>query len=179
MKCRWILSAIAVTISLGAWGAAAQGPQGVGASEAAQASSGPHISNPMKWLKKDPSTETASLDANGNENMKLTAKLQIQGLLPANANVKDTCSTIKELSDCVAALHAGHNVGVDFDCLKSKLSGVQTTLNSPNCASTTDGKPVDLTKAIHSLKPKADAKAEAKRAEAQSREDLKEAGSGT
>ena len=179
MKWKWILTATAVSISLSAWGAAAQGPQGVGASEAAQASAGPRISNPMKWLKKDASTETASLDANSNENMKLTAKLQVQGLLPANANVKDTCATIKELGDCVAALHAGRNVGVDFDCLKSKLSGVQTTLNSPNCASTTDGKPVTLTKAIHSLNPKVDAKAEAKRAEAQSREDLKEAGSGT
>lgn len=179
MKCTWILAAIALSISLSAFDAAAQGPQGAGAAEAAQASSGPHISNPMKWLKKEPNTETASLDANSNENMKLTAKLQMQGLLPANANVKDACSTIKELGDCVAALHAGHNLGVDFDCLKSKLSGVQTTLNDPACASTTDGKPVDLTKAIHSLKPKADAKAEAKRAETESREDLRAAGSGT
>lgn len=179
MKCKWILAATALSVSLGAFGAAAQGPQGVGAADAAQASSGPHISNPMKWLKKDPSTETASLDANSNENMKLTAKLQAQGLLSASVTVKDACATIKELSDCVAALHAGRNLGVDFDCLKSKLSGVQTTLNSPACASTTDGKPVDLTKAIHSLKPKADAKAEAKRAEGQSREDLKDVASGT
>jgi hypothetical protein len=179
MKSKWILAAVAVSISLSAVGTAAQGPQGTGAAEAAQSSSGPHLSNPIKWIKKEPHTETASLDANSNQNAKLTAKLQTQGLVPANADLKDTCLTIKELGECVAALHAGHNLGLDFDCLKSKLSGVQTRLDAVSCASTTDGKPVSLIKAIHSLKPNADAKAEAKKAEEQSREDLKEAGSGT
>lgn len=180
MKYRWILAAFAVSVSMGALGKAAQGPQGTGAAEAAQSSSGPHISNPIKWIKKEPHTETASLDANSNQNVRLTSKLQLQGLLPANANLKETCSTIKELSDCVAALHAVHNLGLDFNCLKSKVSGVQVSLEAAaSCASATDGKPVSLSKAIHSLKPDADAKGEAKKAEAQSREDLSEAGSGT
>ena len=180
MKPTWILAAVAATVSLGALGAAAQGPQGTGAAEAAQSSNGPHISNPIKWVKKEPHTETASLDTNNNLNVKLTSKFQMQGLLPANANLKETCSTIKELSDCVAALHAGHNLGLDFNCLKSKLSGVQTSLmTASSCTSTTDGKPVSLNKAIHSLKPDADSKAEAKKAETQSHEDFREAGSGT
>jgi hypothetical protein len=167
-------------VPLSALVAAAQGPQGVGASDAAQSSAGPHVSNPMKWLRKEPRTETASLDATSDQNAKLTAKLQMQGLLPGRADVKDACSTIKELGDCIAALHASHNLGVDFDCLESKLSGVQAKLDAASkCASATDGKPVTLVKAIHSLKPNADAKAEAKKAEEQSREDMKEAGSGT
>ena len=177
MTRKWIL-ATALGFSLNAMGAAAQGPQGSGASEAAQSSSGLHISNPMKWVKKDPHTETASLDPASNQSAKLSARLQMQGVLPASANVTDTCSTIKDLGDCVAALHAGRNLGLDFDCLKSKLSGVQTKVDAHSCASATDGKPVNLTKAIHSLRPHADAKVEAKKAEAQSREDLKEAGTG-
>jgi hypothetical protein len=104
----------------------------------------------------------------------------MQGVLPAKEDLKAACSTIKELGDCIAALHAGRNLGLDFDCLKSKLSGVQAKLDTAqSCASATDGKPVSLIKAIHSLKPNADAKAEAKKAEAQSRDDMKETGSGT
>lgn len=180
MKRKWILAAVAVCMPLGAISAAAQGPQGAGAAEAAQSSAGPHVTNPIKWLKKEPHTETASLDASSDQNAKLTAKLQMQGVLPSSTDLKNTCSTIKELGDCVAALHAGRNLGVDFDCLKSKLSGVQAKLESASkCSSATDGKPVTLVKAIHSLKPNADAKAEAKKAEEQSKEDLKDMASGT
>ena len=103
MKRKWILAACR-RLPLSAIGAAAQGPQGAGASDAAQSSAGPHVSNPIKWLKKEPHTETASLDASSDQSAKLTAKLQIQGLLPAPGDVKDACSTIKELGDCVAAL---------------------------------------------------------------------------
>ena len=180
MKRKWIFAAVFVYLPFGALGAVAQGPQGAGAADAAQSSAGPHVSNPIKWLKKEPHAETASLDATSDQNAKLTAKLQMQGVLPAKADLKAACSTIKELGDCIAALHAGRNLGLDFDCLKSKLSGVQAKLDTAqSCASATDGKPVSLIKAIHSLKPNADAKAEAKKAEAQSRDDMKETGSGT
>lgn len=174
---KWILAA-ALSLSLNAIGTAAQGPQGVGAAEAARSDSGIHISNPIKWVKKDPNTETASLDAKADQTTKLSARLQMEGVLPANASVKDACSTIKELGDCIAALHAGRNLGVQFDCLKSMVSGVQVKLDQPSCKSGTDGKPVSLAKAIHSLKPDANAKGEAKKAESQSREDLKELGTG-
>jgi hypothetical protein len=180
MKRKWILAAIAVGVFLPALGAAAQGPQGTGAAEAAQSTNGPKSLNPIKWVKKEPHAETGSLDATSSQNAKMTAKMQQQGLLSATANLTETCSSIKELGDCVAGLHASRNLGLDFDCLKSKLSGVQTSLvGASSCASATDGKPVSLSKAIHALKPGADAKAEAKKAEKQSQEDFREAGSGT
>jgi len=181
-KQKWILGAVCGVslILLNAASASAQGPQGTGAEEAARSDSGIHISNPIKWMKKDPHTETAALGPASDQSTKLSARLQMQGVLPANANLKDTSSSIKGLGDCVAALHAGRNLGIDFGCLKSKLSGVQTKLDAAqSCASATDGKPVSLMKAIHSLKPNADAKAEAKKAEEQSRDDLKESGTGT
>jgi hypothetical protein len=177
MKRQWIaLAAFTVGISLSALGAAAQGPQGVGAGEAARSNASPSY-NPINWLKKKPRTATETLDANANQNAKLTSKLQTQGLLPASADLKDTCSTFKDLSDCVAALHAGHNLGLDFNCLKSKVTGVQTGVDMSSCTSATDGKPVSLSKAIHALKADANAKAEAKNAEKQSSDDLRESGS--
>jgi hypothetical protein len=177
MKRQWIaLAAITLGISLSGLGTAAQGPQGVGAGEAARSNAPPSY-NPINWLKKKPHTATESLDANSNQNVKLTSKLQSQGLLPANADLKDTCSTFQDLGECVAALHAGRNLGLDFHCLKSKLTGVQTSVDMSSCTSATNGKPMTLSKAIHALKPDANAKAEAKNAEKQSRDDLGEAGS--
>lgn len=61
MRRKSIVFAAAVMISfLNIFGAAAQGPgpQGVGAQEAAQKSDSQHSYNPIKWIKKDPSTQT-------------------------------------------------------------------------------------------------------------------------
>jgi hypothetical protein len=175
MKGKWIvLAAVILGISLSAPGTAAQGPQGVGAGEAAR--SDVHSYNPMKWMKKKPPTATEALDADSTLSGKLTSRLQRQGALPAKANLKETCSTFQDLAGCIAALHAGHNLGLEFDCLKSMLTGVQTSVYMSSCTKVTDGKPMSLNKAIHALKPDADAKAAAKNAEEQARDDLKDAG---
>jgi hypothetical protein len=61
MKKQGIVAAAFVAIFfLGVFGAAAQdpGPQGVGAQEAAAKSDSQHSYNPIKWIKKDPSTQT-------------------------------------------------------------------------------------------------------------------------
>lgn len=177
MKTQWFaVVAIAAGISLAAMSTAAQGPQGVGAGEAARASA-PHSYNPMNWLKKKPLTGTQSLDADAGQGTKLASELHAQEVLPANANLKDSCTTFGDLDECVATLHAGHNLGIDFHCLKSEVTGVQTSADMSSCAAATDGKPMSLRKAIHALKPDTNAKAEAKKAEKQSQQDLKEAGS--
>jgi hypothetical protein len=173
MKRQWIvLAAVAVGMWLSPMRLAAQGPQGVGAGEAARAAS-PSM-NPVNWMKKKPLTPAEELDANSSENVKLTSTLQKQGLLPANATLNETCETFKDLGDCVAALHAGRNLGLDFNCLKSKVTGVQVGGEASSCTSNTDGKPMSLNKAIHALEPGADAKAEANLATKQSRDDLAE-----
>jgi hypothetical protein len=176
MKSRWIvLAAVTVGISLSPLRSPAQGPQGVGAGEAARAAAPSR--NPMNWLKKKPLTPGETLDANSDQSAKLTSLLQRQGLLGANASLKDTCETFKDLDDCVATLHAGHNIGVNFNCLKSKVTGVQVGSNPSSCVSVTDGKPMSLIKAVHALEPGVDAKAEAIQAEKQSRDELTEASS--
>jgi hypothetical protein len=157
--------------------AAAQGPAGAGAASAAESSvHAPHNYNPMKWVKKSPKTSGDSLNANGEWEKKLTTKLQGQGVLAANANIADACATFKELSDCVAALHASHNLALDFNCVKSDMTGVQTGADMSSCKGQKGEKGVELSKAIHLLKPDANAKAQARNAEKQAKEDLQEAG---
>jgi hypothetical protein len=161
-------------VSLGAGKAYAQGPQGAGAGSASSSSSGGGISlNPIKWVKKDPKSASDQLDAKDEQDKKLTASLQAQGVLAANTDAKGACENFKALDDCVAALHASKNVGLDFNCLKSNLTGVQTGADMSSCKGSAGDKSMTLSKAIHAMKPDADAKGEAKNAEKQAKDDLK------
>jgi hypothetical protein len=57
MRNQWIAVAAATMILfLSVSGAAAQGPQGAGAAEAAQSSDAPRSYNPIKWMKKGSNT---------------------------------------------------------------------------------------------------------------------------
>jgi hypothetical protein len=173
-----VLALVAMSVSAGTGRAAAQGPAGVGAATAAQSSSHtPHSYNPIKWVKKDPKTGSDWHDANSETDKKLTARLQASGVLAANTNIADACNTFKVLSDCLAALHASHSLGLDFNCVKSDMTGVQTGADMSACKEPKGDKGVSLSKTIQLLKPGADAKAEAKNAEKQASEDLKQAGS--
>jgi hypothetical protein len=155
--------------------AAAQGPQGAGASSASSSSSGggTHSLNPIKWVKKDPKSASDQLEAKDEQDKRLTANLQAQGVLPANTDAKSACENFKVLDECVAALHASKNVGVDFNCLKSNLTGVQTSADMSLCKGPAGDKSISLSKAIHAMKPDADAKSAAKTAEKQAKDDLK------
>jgi hypothetical protein len=179
MKKTWLVVAIvAMSVSAGAGRAAAQGPAGAGATAAAESSSHePHSYNPIKWVKKGPKTGSDWHDANSEQDKKLTAKLQGAGVLAANTNIAAACATFKVLSDCLAALHVSHSLALDFNCVKSDMTGVQTGADMSACKEPKGDKGVSLSKAIQLLKPGADAKAEAKNAERQANEDLKEAGS--
>jgi hypothetical protein len=182
MKKAWmvmvIVAIVAMSVSAGAGRAAAQGPAGVGATAAAEPSShAPHSYNPIKWVEKKPQTGSDWHDANSELGKRLTAKLQGTGVLAANTNVAEACATFKVLSDCLAALHASHSLALDFNCVKSDMTGVQTGADMSACKEPKGDKGASLSKTIQLLKPAADAKAEAKNAERQANEDLKEMGS--
>jgi hypothetical protein len=172
---------IAMVISFGAGRANAQGPQGAGASIAAGSApsnnshSSGHSMNPIKWVKKGhkPADDP---DAKNEQDKKLNDKLQSQGLLPANTDLKAACSNFKTQEECVAALHVSHNLGVEFNCLKSDLTGVQTSADMSGCKGTAGTKAMSLSSAIHAIKPEANAKNEAKNAEKQAHADLTAAG---
>ena len=165
-------------ITVGAEHAAAQGPAGAGASAASQQSShSSHSLNPIKWVKKD---SKKSVDSNGSRSdveKKLTPKLQAQGVLPANSNATDACASFTALNECLAALHASHNLGLDFNCLSASVTGVHTSADMSGCKAADGEKALSLNKAIHLLSPSANAKGSTKTAEQQAKDDLKDLGS--
>jgi len=168
-----VLAVAMLSVSYGANGAAAQGPQGAGAGSASSGSSSSHSLNPIKWVKKEPKSASDQLDAKDEQDKKLTSNLQAQGVLAANTDAKSACENFKALDECVAALHASKTLGLDFNCLKSNLTGVQTSADMSTCKGSAGDKAMSLSKAIHAMKPDADAKTEAKNAEKQAKDDLK------
>jgi hypothetical protein len=172
-----VFAVATMSVSFAAGRAAAQGPQGAGAGSAASGGSGGsgggHSLNPIKWVKRDSKPASDQLDAKADQDKKLTANLQAQGVLPANADAKAACENFKALDECIAALHVSKNLGVDFGCLKSNLTGVQVSADMSSCKGSAGDKAMSLSKAIHAMKPEANAKAEAKNAEKQAKDDLK------
>ena len=154
----------------------AQGPAGVGATAAAQDSShSPHSLNPIKWIKKD-SKDSAATPSRTDTEKKLTPALQSQGVLASNATATEACAPFSTLDGCLAALHASHNLGVNFNCLRADVTGVHTSADTSGCKVADGDKPQGLNKAIHQLKPDADAKQATKDAEQQAKDDLKAIG---
>lgn len=160
-----------------ATGAAGQGPAGVGASTAAgQKSESSHSYNPIKWMKKEKKSPNTA-DANADQLRKLTARLQGQGIVAANQDVNGLCKDFRELSSCLAALHASHNLGLEFACVRSNVTGIKTDVDASACKMADSDKPQSLSKTIKLLKPDADIKSAAKDAEAQAKEDLRDSAS--
>ena len=162
---------VSISLTVGAQRAAAQGPAGAGASAAAQESS--QSLNPIKWLKKDSKNFTDTPESRSEAEKKLTPTLQAQGMLAANATATEACAPFTALAGCLAALHASHNLGVDFICLRAVVTGVHTSADVSGCRVADGEKAQDLNKAIHQLKPDANAKQAAKDAEQQAKDDLK------
>ena len=84
--------------SFGAVQTSAQGPAGVGATQAASSSvngSGSSRSmNPIKWIKKDKSSSGSATST--DENKRLTALLQQNGVLPKDGDVSDVLLYLQE-----------------------------------------------------------------------------------
>ena len=97
----------------------------------------------------------SSISTRLSSNTKLASKLQ--SLLPPGTNLQTAASGFKNLGQFVAAVHVSHNLGIPFDQLKAKMQGPPTE---------------SLGKAIHQLKPDADAKAQTKTAESEAHNDL-------
>jgi len=160
--------------------AMAQGPAGNGAGNAAAPSSsagssggGGRSYNPLHWIKKSkPSND--QLDGSSDRDKRLEANIKSSGLLPAQASMADACSAFPALHECLAALHASKNTGIDFACLRADVTGTTTNADVTSCKGSSD-KRMDLHKAIRLQKPDADAKSETKRAEKQAADDLKDA----
>ncbi len=105
-----------------------------------------------------------TLDQKLSNNTKLADRISGLAGMPA----QQACSGFKNLGQCVAAAHVSKNLGIAFTDLKDKMLG----LNADGTVSSTS-KPMSLGKAIQSLDPQVDAKAEAKKANKQADDDIK------
>jgi len=151
--------------------AAAQGPAGAGAAEAAGGGSGAHSLSPTKWFGKK-EAKAASPD---ELDQKLEPKLRAAEVLAAHASLNEVCRNFVQRVDCVAALYASHNLGIDLECIRSNMSGVRTDVAAASCRFPDTDKPLNLLKTIRLLKPDADAKSAAREAESAARQAVKEA----
>jgi hypothetical protein len=112
-------------------------------------------------------TGIASPDWNTNSRpnpeaeLKFSDKLadKLKTLLPQDTDPHVASKGFGELKDFVATVRAANNLGVHFRELKSKMA---------------EGTSKALEKAIHQVKPDADAKAELKKAQEQAKQDIKE-----
>ena len=90
-------------------------------------------------------------------NPKLAAKLT--GLLPKGTDLQDAAQGFEHVRQFAAVVHVSNNLVFPFDLLKSAMK---------------DGSSKQLRRAIEAVRPDADAEAEAKKAEQQAKEDMKD-----
>lgn len=160
--------------TVGAEPVAAQGPAGAGAAAVAQDSAHSLRSlNPVTWVKKDPKNSSDAPEARSDAERKLTPILQTEGILAANTTMTDACAPFIALEACLAALHASHNLGLDFNCIRAVSTGVHTSADVSGCKAADGEKAQGLATAIHQLKPDANSKQATKEAEQQAKDDLK------
>ena len=82
------------------------------------------------------------------------------------------CSGFRNLGQCVAAAHVAKNLDLNFNCLKSDMTGTAPPA-SASCPAGTGAKGMSLGKAIQTLDPTADDKAESRKAQSEAQQDLK------
>lgn len=102
-------------------------------------------------------TAAAPQGHNVSEQLNDNAKLSSEIKELTGSNAQQACAGFKTLGDCVSAAHVSKNLGIPFDTLSAKLTGSGA---------------VSLGKAIHELRPDADAKSAMREASKQTKADL-------
>lgn len=133
----------AVAVSLAPLAYGQSGPQPQ-AQPAPQTESGPA-----------PSADPPAAAAEAQQTTAASGNTRLAALVPAGLTPEDACRGFKDLSECSSALHVAQNLNIPFADLKDRMTSGQS-----------------LGTAIHALKPKADSRREAQRAEEQARQDL-------
>ena len=125
-------------------------------SEAAESSGGGRATSTM-MASKNPG---GVLDHNTHLASKLEGLLNLSGP-NALAMLQSDAMGFKNFGQFVAAVHVSHNLDIPFADLQAKMTG-------PNA--------VSLGKAIHTLDPIADQKAESKKGQTEAQQDIKSSG---
>jgi hypothetical protein len=115
------------------------------------------------------STHRMTIDQQLSKNTKLSGKIQdLTGM-----RAEQACEGFKNLGQCVAAAHVSKNLGISFDCLKADMTKTAPPSGS-SCPVGTGSKSMSLGKAIQTLNPTANGTSEAKKANKQATQDLKQ-----
>jgi hypothetical protein len=160
MKTRFLLSAAAM-LAFASAPIFAQHGHGGGHGSSSLSSHGSDHDHSSSTHGKSDDDHVSGHDSHGSISQKLASNTKLAGklqsLLPPGTDLNAASAGFKNLGQFVAAVHVSHNLGIPFDQLKSKMLG-------PPAES--------LGKAIHDLKPTANAKAEVKKAEHEAHQDL-------
>lgn len=113
-------------------------------------------------------THGKTMDQLLTQNTKLSDKISTL----TGQSAQQSCDGFKNLGQCVAAAHVSKNLGINFDCLKSDMTGTAPTNTS--CPAGTGSKSMSLGKSIQTLSPNADSKTETKKGQQQANQDLKD-----
>lgn len=118
-----------------------------------------------------PSTHGVTMNQQLTKNTALAGKIATLTKMPAS----QACSGFKNLGQCVAAAHVSQNLGIGFACMKADMTGVAAP-SADNCpvSPNVSGKGMSLGKAIQTLLPTANSKLEAKKANKQAEQDIKD-----
>jgi hypothetical protein len=171
------ISATVLVLSFTCTQATAQGPAGAGAAAAAGGGSSSHSYNPLKWIgKKDAKPSGDAPAVNEELDKRLEIKLRAMQVLGPDTALKQVCVNFLQRIDCLAALHASHNIGINFECVKSNVTGVRVGTDTSACRMPAGDKPLSLAKTIKLLKSDVNAKVAAKDAETVAKQELAEAG---
>ena len=165
-----ILYATAALAQHGHSGGTAGGGMGMGAAMGHGTGLDNHGNSGSANTNSSASTHNMSVDGILSKNPAIGDKIQSLTGVPAN----QACTGCKNLGQCVAAAHVSKNLGISFDCLKSDMTG--TAPQSTSCPAGTGTKSMSLGKAIQTLDPQADHKAESKKGETQAQQDMKTSG---
>jgi hypothetical protein len=152
------LSLIAATAALGVAAAAYAGPgepSGAQPSPADQptATTAPST-DPSSPSEQPASADPQSADSSAARSSTVAGPSRLAEASPSSLSMQEACTGFKSQKECAATVHASQNLSIPFADLKSKVTGGEK-----------------LGKAIKELKPDADAKSEARKAEHQARSD--------
>ncbi|HYL00495.1 MAG TPA: hypothetical protein VEU78_04825 [Steroidobacteraceae bacterium] len=136
----------AIAVTLAPLSYAQSGPQ-------SQMQPAPQTESPPAPATDPPAAAETQAASPASGNTRLAA------LVPTGLTPEDACRGFKDMSECSAALHVAQNLNIPFADLKDRMTSGQS-----------------LPTAIRALKPKADSRREAKRAEEQARQDLRSQG---
>lgn len=152
------LTLIAATAALGVAAAAYAGPGEPPGAQPSPADQPPATTapstDPSSPSDQPSSTEPQSTDSAAAQSSTAAGPARLAEASPSSMSMSEACTGFKTQKECAATVHASQNLSIPFADLKSKVIGGEK-----------------LGKAIKELKPDADAKAEARKAEHQARSD--------